>query len=367
MASFFPSAPPLEVDEDDFNERFLTCTICLEPYQEAPKLLPCLHSFCSNCLRSHSRGNSVFKCPVCRRDVPVPQQGVDGFPNNIYVRDLKEFLAAQPRRSAVLPASSLSAAVPIVTQRERRQNASQPKINKQVSSNFLKRTAIKLRLNFRSKTKRYCSYHAEKELKLYCETCQLIVCKKCVKIEHSDGHFIMDIHSAAESRLQKLGLLLNEAKSHIEPLQISVQTVGEEVRKLRARKEELKQDINDTFNDLAQAVETQRNVCMAKLTEAVQGKEHALNTQYSELDLGHSTVRSGCQFAHQTIQDLRESDYEIVAASNQLAARLEELVAVRGRHTAEPVDNACLSFVLNEEDIAELRQIVSRIGEVHQF
>ncbi|XP_077993484.1 tripartite motif-containing protein 2-like [Glandiceps talaboti] len=362
MAASSPSAPPLEVDADDFNERFLTCTICLESYQEAPKLLPCLHSFCRNCLVSHSRNRRDFKCPVCRREIKIPQQGIDGFPNNIFVRDLQEFLAAQPRRAGVSPSNQ---AIPMVTQRERRQNPSiQPKLNKQVSSNIFKRTAIKMRLNFRSKNKRYCSYHAEKELKLYCETCELIVCKKCVKIEHSDGHSILDIQAAALSRLQKLGVLLNEAKSHIEPLHISAQTVGEELRKLRERKEEIRRDINDIFNDLVQAVETQRNVCLARLTEAAQGKEHALTSQFSELDLGHSTVKRGTQFADQTIQDLRASDYEIVAASNQLAARLEELVAVRGRHTAEPVDNACLSFLVIEDDIAVLRQLISHIGEI---
>ncbi|XP_070537060.1 tripartite motif-containing protein 3-like [Ptychodera flava] len=362
MATSAPSAPPLEVDADDFNERFLTCTICLESYQEAPKLLPCLHSFCRTCLEAHGRNRREFKCPVCRRDIKIPQQGVDGFPNNIFVRDLQEFLAAQPRRAGVSPTSQ--PAVQMVTQRERRYNPTQPKLNKQVSSNIFKRTAIKMRLNFRSKNKRYCSYHAEKELKLYCETCQLIVCKKCVKIEHADGHSILDIKAAAVSRLQKLGVLLNEAKSHIEPMYISSETVGNELRKLRTRKEEIRADINDVFNDLIQSIETQRNVCIAKLTEAAQGKEHALATQYHELDLGHSTVKSGCMFAEQTIHDLKESDYEIVAASNQLAARLEELVSVRSRHTAEPVENACLSFQVNEEDIATVRQLVSQIGEI---
>ncbi|XP_069107261.1 E3 ubiquitin-protein ligase TRIM13-like [Argopecten irradians] len=56
----------------------ITCTICLEIFQE-PKALPCLHSFCKKCISNyiierHSQNphRNGYHCPVCRRYVSVP-------------------------------------------------------------------------------------------------------------------------------------------------------------------------------------------------------------------------------------------------------------------------------------------------------
>ena len=59
----------------------ITCGICLED-QQLPKLLPCMHSFCRNCLQQHINSNSnigFFKCPLCRREIPEPRNGASGF------------------------------------------------------------------------------------------------------------------------------------------------------------------------------------------------------------------------------------------------------------------------------------------------
>ncbi|XP_052707666.1 E3 ubiquitin-protein ligase TRIM39-like [Crassostrea angulata] len=55
-----------------------TCPICFETYK-TPRNLPCLHTFCHNCLASYIistckiKQNPVgFPCPICRRFVPAP-------------------------------------------------------------------------------------------------------------------------------------------------------------------------------------------------------------------------------------------------------------------------------------------------------
>ena len=43
----------VSIDYDDFNESFLTCSTCLCNYDAAehnPKLLPCSHTICLECL-----------------------------------------------------------------------------------------------------------------------------------------------------------------------------------------------------------------------------------------------------------------------------------------------------------------------------
>lgn len=67
--------------EKDFNqikEITMACPICFETF-ETPRNLPCLHTFCHNCLASYiistckPKQNPVgFPCPICRRFVPAP-------------------------------------------------------------------------------------------------------------------------------------------------------------------------------------------------------------------------------------------------------------------------------------------------------
>ena len=53
-------------------EDSLTCCICLTMYDSCshcPKILPCLHTFCSSCIGSLiKRSNDKIECPICRRE-----------------------------------------------------------------------------------------------------------------------------------------------------------------------------------------------------------------------------------------------------------------------------------------------------------
>ena len=75
-------------------EKILECPICLEQI-ENPKMLPCQHSFCmKNCLENIVIRNSVdqrrqqLTCPICRKQFPVPENGISGFPNNYVLQNL---------------------------------------------------------------------------------------------------------------------------------------------------------------------------------------------------------------------------------------------------------------------------------------
>ena len=69
----------------------LKCGICLEPLRN-PRDLPCLHSFCVECLdgwvkKSDSQG--VLSCPTCLKETAVPKEGVQGFPIGLHENSIK--------------------------------------------------------------------------------------------------------------------------------------------------------------------------------------------------------------------------------------------------------------------------------------
>ncbi|KAL5497438.1 hypothetical protein EMCRGX_G013911 [Ephydatia muelleri] len=61
----------------------ITCQLCSKPYKE-PRILPCLHSFCGQCLhkqieRSGTKQNMA--CPTCQRSITIPVGGINSIPN----------------------------------------------------------------------------------------------------------------------------------------------------------------------------------------------------------------------------------------------------------------------------------------------
>ena len=88
VSSTFSSTPLKKLEEQ------LTCAICLDLYTN-PKTLPCLHSFCQQCLEGlplDPQGDNYFiSCPTCRHHTQLPQPtGTTDFPAAFQINNLKE-------------------------------------------------------------------------------------------------------------------------------------------------------------------------------------------------------------------------------------------------------------------------------------
>ena len=62
------------------------CSVCFEEYTD-PKILPCIHTLCLNCLKTLNKGRRIT-CPMCNAKHKVPERGVQAFPENQHVVQL---------------------------------------------------------------------------------------------------------------------------------------------------------------------------------------------------------------------------------------------------------------------------------------
>ena len=72
----------------------LSCYICSVELTDAFGL-PCLHGFCYECLETWyktSEDKTQVICPACKTSVPVPKEGISGFPKHFLVQDLQKTL-----------------------------------------------------------------------------------------------------------------------------------------------------------------------------------------------------------------------------------------------------------------------------------
>ncbi|KAK7481570.1 hypothetical protein BaRGS_00027219 [Batillaria attramentaria] len=142
--------------DDVTNKReSLTCALCLDIYT-SPKLLPCHHTFCEQCLKDlaarHPSG--TFPCPACREETTVPPGGVSAFQTNFYIdpQDLD-----------------------------------------------------------RARDNTHCMTHLTKELEFFCIKCDQAICINCKLTEH-EYHKTQDLQQAAA----KAKIQLSENLARIE-------------------------------------------------------------------------------------------------------------------------------------------------------
>ncbi len=78
-----------EVEKD--LEKEITCIICHEHYTD-PKVLPCFHYYCKQCiskLAQKAGSAKPFLCPECHKDTTLPKGGVDKFPTAFFINRMK--------------------------------------------------------------------------------------------------------------------------------------------------------------------------------------------------------------------------------------------------------------------------------------
>ena len=192
-----------EGGEDNFKSllRDLTeCPICRENLAN-PKTLPCLHTFCCDCLSGHCRGTqpgAAATCPLCRQPFVVPQAGCSELQTDFRIRQFSDLKNAAKNirpadwkpceRCALSNGDEESAAILSCTEcREMLCIACGDEHRLVEPSHSL------VSLNRRS-----CNQHPNRQIDVYCNDCEEPGCTMC-RIGPHHGHRVADLHEVAST------------------------------------------------------------------------------------------------------------------------------------------------------------------------
>ena len=96
-------------------EEEITCSICGDLFIE-PKTIPCLHTFCKQCIEKSIESNkkmaSIVCCPLCR--TPLAQDNISSVPTNFTINHFVEIFRKQKKKAA-LQCSSCKDDLPAIT------------------------------------------------------------------------------------------------------------------------------------------------------------------------------------------------------------------------------------------------------------
>lgn len=236
-------------------DNFLTCTICLEVYKE-PQTLPCLHTFCKECLHNFIKKSSSKQdssnCPICRRTFWVSRNEIK---SNFCLQNMIDLLTVSSTSSqtfcsfckllnkdekAVSQCLTCLEYVCEICAKERHT------FTRQTIDHIVVPLSEVLEGKYDRELQRiqksHCTHHRGEKLRYYCVPCRLPMCRDCIVIEHASH----EVKLITDERKQREGLIkerLVYLKNHIETLNHNKSILSKRVNALSEKEEIIKKQI----------------------------------------------------------------------------------------------------------------------------
>uniref|UniRef100_A0A4W5P505 RING-type E3 ubiquitin transferase n=1 Tax=Hucho hucho TaxID=62062 RepID=A0A4W5P505_9TELE len=280
------------------DKQFLVCSICLDHYHN-PKVLPCLHTFCENCLQNYIPPESLtLSCPVCRQTSILPEKGVSALQNNFFITNLMEVLQRDPECSRLEACSVLES------------------------------------VNAAAAGKPLCCPNHEGKVGCLEIIDKILPCSSGLIPHRSHDH-------CNSTRLPQLTA--------------AIELVGEISKQLTDRRNEAVTEISSTFEELERALQLRKTALINDLENIYGSKKKVLQAQLSSLLQGKDHIQSSCSFTEQALS--HGSATEVLMVQKQISER----VSAMARHDfpEQPHQNAHLDCQVETEG---LRRSLQNLG-----
>ena len=352
----------------------LECSICLESFTD-PKLLQCFHMFCKDCLQSlvlQDQHGKSLRCPKCLRSTLLPVNGVSDLQSAFHIHhlfDIRDALVnvkhgqeghkAQCKKCKRREANGFCrdcgkfvCEVCI----EMHQTWEELLTHKVISLDELNSNATEM-VPLAKKTL-YCSKHLGKELDLFCETDQELICRDCIVKTHRDHQYDLVSEVFPKHR--------DAITSHLEPVKQQLSTLNKAIQDLEKAQGEvmdqrdvIEADIQRIIRQLHEALEMRKIGLIGQLDQITQQKLNTLSRQRDELELIQTWLISCLEFVSDSLRI--GSEGEILAMEKPVVQQVKELCTEMDYFSLLPQGQADMTLTASSELLTACQQF----GQVH--
>ena len=352
----------------------LECGICFEEYKD-PKLLSCFHIFCKQCLERlvvQNRGQPNLQCPNCRRTTALPPQGVSGLQSDFRMHHLFEIRDAFEKVKE-----------PQQTQCENCESNHSTRICQDCSS-FLCQECAEIHLKWKSfrthtivtisdiqasadvtslvsqkKKVSHCQKHPENIRKIYCETCEELICNDCT-IRLHQGHQYDLVSDTFPKYKQEMLASLEPVKSNLATIDKALKALDKREKEIADQKVATETDIDKQIDQLQQSLEKRRTELKGQLNQLTQRKLKSLAAQRDQVELVHTQLASCLEYVEGGLQTGTPGD--ILEMKAPVLKHIQQLTAEFKSDTLLPEQEA--DMLLISDDVPDLNQRCCEVADV---
>ena len=355
----------------------LTCAICQELLNE-PRILPCLHSFCTGCLKEWSGrlakldpSKRHLECPLCRAKVLLSSShAIEELPSHFSAIRLIEIIRLQEQASSkkVTPicqncneaenavASCSECAILLCEfceKAHRRSKAtSQHKI---VSLDEMRRDTGEVPAILPEKVE-MCPTHPTKPLELYCKCEEVLICRDCIIKKHKDHDYDV-ISDVVEGEKKILREALPGIQQLVGEVENAITRVQGRRKDVKIKEEESLRNLEDAFNVLHVALDNRKQQLQEKVTKDSKGKDKGLQVQEDELCFLLNQLKSCHSFIDDKVQ--RGVNQDVLAMKRSMLERRDKLRELISKTKLSPVVK--FSVAMNLKNLDRMMKLISLV------
>ena len=351
-------------------EELVTCPFCSNVIRN-PRITPCLHTFCCECLNEIARSRPYqtnIACPLCQFDIRKPEGNqFDSLPSNIYISRLLDLLVAKRRNYPDVTCGNcqkkvlLSAfcfpcdafmcdecfnAHNVITRGNGHRAVNLGKFKLRDYEDLLRRPML---CTHKFKDKGVVEY--------FCYDCDACVCHICnIAIQHT--HRIVDLHEAASEQKLKLREMNTRLKEKMRMMEMGIHNVEHRSVEVQEQVDYLKKDITTKMDNLVAIIRAHQEEMIQTLENVRKAKHENLTFQLKLFESMLTQTEGSFSF----IEDLlhRNLSEEILTIKNHVTSRVGEICDLEDGTT--PAENEQVGYVPNTELFAGLQN--SSLGRV---
>ena len=337
----------------------LECGICLDQYKD-PKLLSCFHVFCKECLEPlvlQEEGQSILRCPNCRRTTAVPPQGVSGLQSDFHAHHLIEIKdtltkAKEPQKTQCEKCKKSTATGfcrdcgkficdKCTEMHQMWDDLATHKIVMMQDIQADTATLIPLK-----KKVLYCPKHKENVLKIYCETCNELICNDCT-IRLHQGHQYDVISDTFPKHKQEIADQLEPVKHHLDTVNQALHNFDARSKEIQDQRAAIQADIHKETDQLHQTLEQRRTELIGQLDQLTQHKLKSLAAQRDQVELLHTQLTSCLEYVEGSLTTGTQG--EILEMKAPLLKQINRLNTDFNPDTLDPEEKANILLVADSD------------------
>ena len=352
-------------------EEQLICPVCLKLYTN-PKTLPCLHSFCEACIErfpQDKEGETYYlSCPTCRHRTELPGGGAGAFPVAFHVNNLKEIYSLMKKVSdpQEVTCDNCTAANATGYCKDCNQQLCTECMNMhkkwahfashEITSLDEVKSSPQAIAPSKEEAPLICPIPSHDEpLKIYCETCDSVICRDCTVRTHKDHEYDL-ISTNYTKHCEELKHSLNPVKKKIETFKKVLSALAEREGEIRERGEGVLEEIHEMAEEMIRESERKLSEKAKRVTDA---KLEVLSGQVKSAQISLSLLEHIEGYVEQSVKT--GTPQQVLRSKKQMMERMSEAAAhdynVEELHPKEKAD---FSFV-KDSKIAESLQ---HIGDI---
>ncbi|CAC5404147.1 TRIM56 [Mytilus coruscus] len=307
------------VENPDSPPGDIVCGVCNKVFQK-PRMLPCLHSMCFECLQrilDTNKTADTIECPTCEETIEISAHDAREFPSNEYLITIIDVYFSRhggDKHCAIcdLRSKKIQAKFKCVDCEDflcESCGGAHSSTRMTIEHNVLSLDELARGSHddiIRDKRMMHCEHHEKEVLDHYCKSCNILVCRECRLGDHFD-HSAVPVTEVDESK-------------HLFDADVESETV---VRELDKSEQTAIDEVEHTSKELQERIEKEKTELIDTVKKHVSNEKERINGQKDDINKRHALLTYGSEFCSRVTENGKEA--EIIYMEPELSGRLRYL------------------------------------------